>query len=262
MDPLVVGLCFVFGLAFGSFANVVIQRVPRQESLVKPPSECPKCETPLQWRDNIPVVSWLVLRAKCRHCGEPISMRYPLVELATAVLFAGIGARFGLDWALPGFLLFGWTLLVLAIIDARTRLIPNRLTYKLTPVLLVALVAAALLHGEPSWALRSAIAGGVGFFVLFSLALVHPKGMGMGDVKLAAFIGIGLGYLSWGHLLLGVFAGFLLGGVVAIALLIGRARGRKDLIPFGPYLAAGAIVALLFGEQLIESYLRAVGLAA
>lgn len=250
----------MLGLVFGSFANVVIKRVPANESLVKPPSECPKCETPLQWRDNIPLLSWLLLRRRCRHCKEPISARYPLVELGTAVVFAAVGARLGLDWALPGFLLFAWTLLVLAVIDAGTRRIPNRLTYPLTPTLLVLLGGAALLHAQPGWALRALLGGFIAFGLLLSMALVNPRGMGMGDVKLAAFIGIGLGYLGWDHLLLGVFAGFLLGGVVASALLIGQARGRKDAIPFGPYLAAGAIVALLAGGPLIDGYRTFVGL--
>ncbi|HVL99283.1 MAG TPA: prepilin peptidase [Egibacteraceae bacterium] len=260
MDLVVVGLCFVFGLAFGSFANVVIHRVPRDESLVKPPSECPKCATPLQWRDNIPIVSWLLLRGRCRHCGEPISARYPLVELATGLLFAGVGARFGLDWALPGFLLFAWTLFVLAVIDAHTRKIPNRLTYPLTPVLLALIVSAALLHGQPGWALRAVLGGVAAFLVLLAMALANPRGMGMGDVKLAAFIGIGLGYLGWGHVVLGVFAGFLFGGVVAIALIVVRARGRKDVIPFGPYLAAGALVTVLVGGPLIDGYRSMLGL--
>lgn len=255
MDLVVVGLCFVFGLAFGSFANVVIQRVPRTESLVKPPSECPKCLTPLQWRDNVPIVSWLVLRGKCRHCGEPISKRYPLVELATGLLFAGIGARFGLDWALPAFLLYGWTLLVLAVIDAYTRKIPNRLTYPLTPTLLVLLIGAALLQGQPGWAVRAVVAGLLAFFLLFTMAVINPGGMGMGDVKLAAFLGLGLGYLGWGHVVLGLFGGFLIGGVSAIGLLLVRMRSRKDLIPFGPYLAVGALVAVLVGRPLIDGYL-------
>ena len=256
MDLLVVGLCFVFGIVFGSFANVVIHRVPRDESLVKPPSECPKCETPLQWRDNIPVLSWLLLGRKCRHCGEPISVRYPLVELGSGLLFAAIGARFGLDWALPGFLLYGWTLFVIGVIDARTRRIPNRLTYPLTPVLLVLVAGAALLNAEPGWALRAVFGGLVSFLILMTMAVVNPRGMGMGDVKLAAFIGIGLGYLGWGHVVLGLFGSFLLGGVVAIVLLVLRSRGRKDVIPFGPYLAAGAIVAVLVGRPLIEGYLE------
>lgn len=260
MDPLVVGVCFVFGLAFGSFANVVVHRVPRDESLVKPPSECPSCETPLAWRDNIPVLSWLLLRRACRHCGEPISVRYPLVEVATGLLFAGVGARFGLDWALPGFLLYAWTLLVLAVIDARTRRIPNRLTYPLTPVLVVLIAGAAYLNGEPGWALRAALAGLVAFLLLLTVAVVNPRGMGMGDVKLAAFIGVGLGYLGWGHVVLGLFGSFLLGGVVAIALLVARARGRKDLIPFGPYMAAGALITVFVGEPLIAAYLETLGL--
>ena len=261
MEALVVSGCALLGLLFGSFANVVIHRVPAGESVSHPRSACPGCATPIAPRDNIPVVSWLLLRARCRHCGEAISVRYPLVEAGLAVVFALVGWRVGLDWSLPGFLLFTWTLVVVAVIDAETRKIPNRLTYPLTPALLVLLVAAAVLAGDSGRAITAVVGGVAGFVGLLVLALIQPRGMGMGDVKLAGFIGIGLGYFSLGHVLLGLFGGFLLGGVVAIAVLVTGRRGRRDQIPFGPYLAAGGIGALLVGQPLIDAYLRATGLA-
>ena len=255
MEVVTVAVAFVLGLLFGSFGNVVIHRVPAGESVVRPPSACPGCGTPIAPRDNVPVVSWLVLRGRCRHCGQRISIRYPLVELTSGVVFALIAWRVGLDWALPGFLLFGWMLLVVSVIDARTRRIPNALTYPLTPALAVLLVGAALLQGTPGVALRSVLAGLAGFVFLLLLALISPRGMGMGDVKLAAFIGLGLGYLSWAHLILGLFMAFLFGGVIGMALMVLRLRGRKDQIPFGPYLALGALVAVIAGTPLIDAYL-------
>lgn len=251
---LIVGTAFVFGLLFGSFGNVVIHRIPAGESIVSPPSACPGCAMPIAPRDNIPVVSWLLLRGRCRRCSEAISARYPLVELITGIVFAVIAWRVGLDWVLPAFLLFGWLLLVVAVIDAQTRRIPNALTYPLTPTLLVLLVAAALLNGVPGVALRVVLAGLAGFAFLLMLALISPRGMGMGDVKLAASIGLCLGYLGWAHLVLGLFLSFLFGGVVGIALMTLRLRDRKDLIPFGPYLALGAFVALVAGNPLIDAY--------
>lgn len=261
VTAIVVALCALLGLVFGSFANVVIHRVPAGGSILRPPSACPSCSAPIAARDNVPLLSWLLLRARCRRCGARISARYPMVELVSAALFALVAVRVGLDWALPGFLLFAWTLLVVAVIDADTRKIPNRLTYPLTPALLVLLALAALLNGDPLVALRALLGGVVGFAALLLLALVSPRGMGMGDVKLAAFVGIGLGYLGWPYVLLGLFGSFLLGGVVAITLLATRLRARKDLIPFGPYLAVGALLTLLAGDVVIGAYLRSVGLA-
>lgn len=256
---MVIAACAVLGLLLGSFANVVIARVPAGGSIVRPGSACPGCDAPIAPRDNVPVVSWVLLRGRCRTCGATISVLYPLVEVACAVVFAAIGWRIGLDWALPAFLLFGWLLVVVAVIDMQTRRIPNRLTYPLTPVLLVLLVAAALLEGAPGSGVRALVGGVVAFALLLALALINPRGMGMGDVKLAGFIGLGLGYLGWGHLWLGLFLGFFGGGVIAALLLVLRLRTRKDHIPFGPWLAIGAIVALLAGRPIIDTYLRLSG---
>ena len=261
MFTVVVVACAVLGLLVGSFANVVIARIPAGGSIVRPPSACPRCATPIRPRDNIPVISWLLLRGRCRDCAEAISVRYPLVELGMTLLFALVAWRVGLTWTLPAFLLFAWLLLVVAIIDLDTRKIPNRLTYPLTPALLALLAVGALLDGE-AHRLVGALLGGAGaFVVLLLIALISPRGMGMGDVKLAGFIGIGLGYVGAAHVVLGLFGAFLIGGVVAVVLLAVRARGRRDAIPFGPYLAAAAVLALLVGQPIISAYLRSTGLA-
>jgi leader peptidase (prepilin peptidase)/N-methyltransferase len=254
--PVLIVACAVLGLVFGSFANVVIARVPAGGSVVRPPSACPDCGAPIVPRDNIPVLSWVLLRGRCRACDATISIRYPMVEIACALVFAAVGWRIGATWALPAFLLFGWLLVVITVIDLQTHRIPNRLTYPLTPALLGLLAVAAVLDGMPRAAIRAALGGVVAFALLLVLALINPRGMGMGDVKLAAFIGIGLGYLGWGHIWLGLFTAFLCGGVIAGVLLVLGRRGRKDHIPFGPWLALGALVALLVGQPIIETYLR------
>ncbi|CAN5435601.1 A24 family peptidase [soil metagenome] len=256
----------LLGLLFASFGNVVIHRVPAGESVVRPPSACPGCGTPIRPRDNIPVLSWLLLRGRCRSCGQPISRRYPAVELTGGLLFAAVGwwlaTRQPPDyWALPGMLLFAWMLLVVTVIDYQTKRIPNALTYPLTPVLAVLLVGAALLNGQPDVAIRTLLGGVAAFAFLLLLALINPRGMGMGDVKYAAFLGLGLGYVGWGPLVIGIFGAFLLGSVISITLIATKIRGRKDLIPFGPFLSVGALLALFFGDALAQAYLRFSGLA-
>jgi leader peptidase (prepilin peptidase) / N-methyltransferase len=257
---LLVGV-FVLGLVFGSFGNVVIHRVPAGESVVHPPSACPGCGTPIRPRDNVPVLSWLVLRGRCRDCSEPISSRYPVVELASGALFVAMALRFGLDWVLPGYLVLVWALLCLSLIDAATRRLPNAITYKLAPALLVLIGGGALLNGAPGAALRALLGGVAAFVALLLLAIISPRGMGLGDVKLAASLGIALGYLGWGHVVLGVFGGFLLGGLVSLVLLGLRLRTRKDMLPFGPYLAVSTVITVLWGDELIRAYLRSTGLA-
>ena len=263
MDIAVAAACGLLGLLVGSFANVVIYRIPAGLSMVSPPSACPGCNTPIAPRDNIPIVSWLLLRGRCRHCKAPISPQYPLVEAITALVFAAVGAWVSANlslWTLPAFLLFAWLLIVVSVIDLQTRKIPNKLTYPLTPTLLVLLAAAAVLSGDPGRIVQVIIGGLAGFAGLFVLALVQPKGMGMGDVKLAGFIGLALGYISLWHVLVGIFMGFFIGGVIAIVLMVTKLRDRKDRIPFGPYLAAGALLTLFVGQQLIAAYAGSMGL--
>ena len=261
MELLLQAVPFLLGVIFGSFANVVIHRVPAGESVVHPPSACPACGAQIRPRDNIPILSWLLLRGRCRTCGAPISPRYPLVELASGLLFVAMSVRFGLDWALPGFLLLAWALLAVSLIDAATRRIPNAISYRLAPALLLLLGGAALIQGQPGVALRTLLGGIAAFGTLLLLALISPGGMGMGDVKLAASLGIALGYLGWGHVVVGIFGGFFLGGVVSLVLLATGLRGRKDLLPFGPYLSLAAIGTVLFGDRIIAAYLGVSGLS-
>jgi leader peptidase (prepilin peptidase)/N-methyltransferase len=254
VTAIVAVVCGVLGLAVGSFLNVVIYRVPRKESVVRPRSRCPNCGTQLAEKDNIPVASWLILRGRCRTCGEPISARYPLVELATAGLFAAVGIRFGADWAVPAFLVFFASLLAISLIDLEHYIIPNRIVYPTLLAGFALLVVAAA--AEHDWkALERAVIGAALFWgILLVIHLVQPRGMGFGDVRLAAVLGLFLGWLGLSYVGLGFFLGFLLGAVVGLALLVLRRRGRKDHIPFGPFLAAGAVVAVLAGSPILAWY--------
>lgn len=257
MTVLVV-LCVVLGLVIGSFLNVVIWRVPRGESVVSPPSACPRCGTRIRPRDNVPVLSWLILRGRCRNCGEPISARYPAVELLTGIVFGLLAWRFGVAAQLPAYLYLGAVGVALAFIDLDTKRLPDVLTLPSYAVALVLLGVAAGIDG--TWdALLRAVLGGLALAVFyFGLWFVYPAGMGFGDVKFSGVLGIYLGWLSWGTVLLGGFLGFLLGGVVGGLLLMTKRATRKTGIPFGPFMILGALVAVLVGEPLIQWYAGAV----
>lgn len=250
-----IAVCALVGLAVGSFLNVVIRRVPLDESLVRPRSHCPECDTPIAARDNVPILSWVVLRGRCRTCAAPISVRYPLVEAGTAVAFAAVAARFGPSWALPGYLVLTAGLIALAAIDLDTFLLPNRIVYPLAVVSVPLVAVAAAGAGGTNAFLRALAGGGAGFGVLFVIHLISPRGMGFGDVKLAFVLGLWLGYLGWAEVFLGFFAGFLSGALVGIALLAFTSRGRKDPVPFGPFLAFGTWITVLFGEAFLDWYL-------
>lgn len=250
---LVIG-CAVLGLIIGSFLNVVIWRVPRGESIVSPPSACPACGHEIRAYDNIPIVSWLVLRGRCRDCGEPISVRYPLVELGTGILFAIMAWRFGPAWDLPAYLYLAAIAVALALIDIDVKRLPNVIvmpSYAVAGVLL--LLPAAL---TPDWpAYVNAWLGGVALFAFyFVLAFIYPAGMGFGDVKLAGVLGLYLGWLGWGPVIVGGFLGFLLGAVIGIAIMIAGKGGRKTAIPFGPFMLAGALLAVFWGQDLADLY--------
>ena len=236
------------GLVIGSLLNVVAYRVVAGESLLTPGSRCPSCEHPVRRRDNVPIVSWLRLHGRCRDCGEPISRRYPLVEAGTALLFVAVVAVHHDDAAklVLGLVLVAF-LVPLSLIDLDTRLLPNRLTF---PAALAALVLGTLLDpsGEPERLIACLGAGG--FFLVAALA--YPRGMGMGDVKLAAVLGLFLGREAAAALFIGLLAGVVV-GVVIIARK-GSKEGRKTAVPFGPFLAFGAVVAVLVGEQLVDAY--------
>ncbi|MCZ7530931.1 MAG: prepilin peptidase [Acidimicrobiia bacterium] len=255
MPVAVTAVCALFGLAVGSFLNVVIWRVPRHESIVHPPSHCPSCDTPIRPYDNIPVVSWLLLRGRCRDCGAGIAPRYPLVEAGTALAFGMVGARFDLTWALPGYLVFTAGIIALSVIDLDTFLLPNRIVYPLAVVSipLVGLAAA----GDGGWsAFGRALAGGAALFgLLLVIHLISPRGMGFGDVKLAFILGIWTGYLGWGEVIVGIFWSFAAGAVIGVGLMVFSGRGRKDPVPFGPFLALGSFAAVIFGRAFLDWYL-------
>lgn len=249
---LLVGL---LGLAVGSFLNVVIWRVPRGESVVSPPSACPGCGHRIRPRDNVPVMSWLMLRGRCRDCGERISARYPLVEILTAVVFVLALVRFGLTVDLAAYLVLAAVYVALALIDLDTHRLPNVLTLGVLPAFVVLLAAASGASGDWSAFVRALIAGVALFVFYFVLLVIYPGGMGFGDVKLAASVGAALGYLGWGALGVGAFAAFLLGGIFGIALMVAGKKGRRDGVPFGPWMVLGAAVGVGFGEALWSAYL-------
>jgi leader peptidase (prepilin peptidase)/N-methyltransferase len=259
MDTVLLGiLCGVVGLCVGSFVNVVVHRVPRKESIVRPRSHCPSCDVELSNRDNVPVLSWLLLKGRCRSCDAPISVRYPLVELATAALFVAGAVRFGADWVLPAYLVFFASLLAISVIDLERYIIPNRIVYPTIFVSLPLLALAAAAQDE--WTnFGHAVLGATSAFVLLLVVhLASPRGMGFGDVRLSFILGLFLGWLDpWvGHVFLGLFLGFLLGSVTGLVLIAMRRRDRKDHIPFGPFLAAGAVLSVLVGNPIIDWYLR------
>ena len=252
--------CAVLGLAVGSFLNVVVWRVPRGESVVTPPSHCPGCGAAVRPRDNVPVVSWLLLRGRCRDCGNRISVRYPLVEAGTAAVFAVLALRIGAEAELPAYLYAGAIGVALTLIDLDVKRLPNVIVLPSYVVALVLLGAAAVV-GDDYGDLLRAVLGMVALFgFYFTLAFIYPAGMGFGDVKLAGVLGLYLGWLGWAEVVSGGFLGFLLGGVVGGALMVARRAGRKSQIPFGPFMIAGAFIAVLAGDALADLYLdRALG---
>ncbi len=244
----------VFGLLIGSFLNVVIWRVPRGESVVRPPSACPRCGAGIRVWDNVPVVSWLVLRGKCRQCGEPISLRYPVVEAVTGLLFAAVTAWLGPVWHLPAFLYLIAISVALTMIDIDVKRLPNAIVLPSYAVGAVMLGAAAFLEHDLSALIRAGIGMVALYGLYFLVCLAYPAGMGFGDVKLAGVIGLYLGYLGWRELATGAFLAFLVGGLVGIGLML--AGHRKLKVPFGPYMFLGAWLGIVVGPAIADWYLK------
>jgi leader peptidase (prepilin peptidase) / N-methyltransferase len=240
----------LFGLAIGSFLNVVVYRVPIGASLSRPPSACPGCATPIAARDNIPLVSWVLLRGRCRTCGTPISVRYPLVEVATAALWVGVAFRFGWSWTTPAVDAFVAGLVALACIDLEKYLLPKRVVYP-TAVVSAAFLVVATVSGHEWRRLGVAVIGGaVAFGLFYALHWMNPHWLGFGDVRLMAVIGLVLGWLGLPYLLVALFAANLAGLAVA-GVLLGSGRMKRDTpIPYGAFLAAGSVLAVLAGEPL------------
>jgi leader peptidase (prepilin peptidase) / N-methyltransferase len=235
------------GLVFGSFLNVVIYRLPRGESLARPGSHCPSCGHAVRWHDNIPVLSFVWLRSRCRDCGARISIRYPLVEVLTGGLFLGAFLAYGVQWRALEIAVFYAALIAVTFIDFDRRIIPDKIVL---PGAAAGIVTSALLAPERWWQYVVAGVGAAGF--LFALGMLWPGGMGFGDVKLALFMGVVLG----AGVIVALFVAFLAGGVIGGALLFAGVKKRTDKIPFGPYLSLGAVVAALSGSAILDWYLR------
>ena len=271
---ILIALVGVTGLAIGSFLNVVVYRVPAGMSVVRPRSACPNCGHEISARENVPVLSWLALRGKCSKCAQPISKRYPLVELAGAAAFIVVGI-----WAAPhfaaastvpatvaaalqlvAFLYLAAISLALAIIDIEKHKLPDVIVLPGYAVGGALLGTAALLQGDLVALGRMAAGAGILFVFYVVLALIWPHGMGLGDVKLAGVLGLFLGSLGWGQLAVGASAAFVLGGLFSIILLITRRAGRKSGIPFGPWMLLGAWVGVFAGQVIAGAYLSIAGL--
>lgn len=254
--PVLIPIALVlFGLVIGSFLNVVAYRVPLGKSVSHPPSACPRCGSPIAPRDNVPVVSWLLLRGRCRHCDLPIAVRYPLVEAGHALLWLLTYFVVGLEWVLIAYLWFASVTLTLVITDIDHHRIPNRILYPGFVAGLLLLGIGSLLDGEPS-RLLSAAGGAVGYFlVLLVVALAARGGFGFGDVKLAALLGLFTGYAEIGSTVVAFFLGIFIGGLVAVVLLVTRRRDRKAEIAFGPPMILGSWIAIPYGAEILAQWL-------
>ena len=244
---------FLFGLVVGSFDNVAIYRIPEGMSIFAPRSFCPKCEEPIAWYDNIPPISYIILRSRCRHCGNRISVQYPLVELTSGLLFLAVFAKLDFSWSplLFPYLFMVTVLIIVSVIDLKRQIIPNKIMYPSLVTGIIAMGLVALAEGNVSILWESLKGFAVGGVPLALLALLLPRGMGMGDAKLAAFTGI---FLGWKSQLVAFFFAFLLGAIAGVVMMIGGKKGRKSRIPFGPFLAAGALLALFWGTPVWDFY--------
>ncbi len=250
----------VFGLVIGSFLNVCIYRIPRNLSIIFPSSRCPACNNEIRAWDNIPVVSYLLLGGKCRNCRTKISLRYPLVEALNAFLYAAVVWRYGIGWISVIFAVLCSSLVVITFIDLDFQIIPDRITLAGIPI---GLLAGSLILPDPFMRAASlgyvasfigALSGFLFFFLIAELSyrLLKQEGMGGGDVKMMSMVGA---FMGWKAVLLTTFMGSLAGSLIGIFLMIVKGRGRRAKIPFGPFLALGALITLFFGQEILLWYL-------
>jgi len=259
LDGLILaGVAALFGLLLGSFATVAAHRIPRRESFATGRSKCPSCGHVITAIENIPLLSFIMQRGRCRHCAERISWRYPITELVTAALFVFAFLRFGASAEALAFAGLFWVLVVLAVIDLEHRLLPNRVVYPAFIGGWVALGLAAWIEGSPERLADAAVGAAIFGGMLFLVAFIYPAGMGGGDVKLAFVLGSFLGYAGGiGVTLVGMFLSFLLGGLIGVFMLIVTDGDRKYQLPFGPFLAGGSVIAIVAGLPLLRAYLGA-----
>jgi leader peptidase (prepilin peptidase) / N-methyltransferase len=243
--PLMVGTIFCFGLTIGSFANVCIHRLPRKESVVFPGSHCPACSSLVRPLDNIPVISYIVLGGKCRDCSTRISPIYPVIETVTAALLLAGFFKFGLTFQFLVYLVLAPALVIITAIDIEHQIIPDMITL---PGIVLGLAVGAYTIGYSASLIGFFVGGGL----FYSLAVLSNGGMGGGDIKYIAAIGALLG---WQKVLLVIFIGSFLGSIVGLFQIAVQKKSRKSLIPFGPFLAAGTLITLFYGNSLIRLYL-------
>jgi leader peptidase (prepilin peptidase)/N-methyltransferase len=251
-----IGGCALFGLVIGSFLNVVIYRVPRKESIIRPRSHCPSCGTLIKESDNIPVLSWLLLKGRCRHCGDAISPRYIFVELATATLFAGLAARLGYNWDLPAYLVLFAGLLSLACMDLEHLLLPKRVVYPVLLLVTVLLAIASVESGHWHQLIVAAISAVAWYVLFFVINLTSPRVLGFGDVRLALLLGLGLGWFGWRFVIIGFFAANVIGAVIGLALIATKRMSHDQPIPYAVFLALGTAVAVFAGPEIAPIFSR------
>lgn len=248
---LVLGL---FGLIVGSFANVVIYRVPEGRSIVTPPSACPKCGARVRPLDNVPVISWVLLRGHCRDCKAPISYRYPATEALVGLLFAGTGWRFGISWTAVGEAVLVGGLVMLGLIDLDHLLLPRRVVYTTLGIVAAAFLAGAAIDNQWHRLGVAALSGLVPWALFFAINFLSPRALGFGDVRLALLMGFGLGWLGGLYALFGFLAASILGSVIGVTLIALGKAARRTPIPFGTFLATGALIAVLAGGPVVNWY--------
>jgi len=237
------GLFLSLGFAIGSFLNVCIDRLPSKKSIIRPPSHCDACQHKLGPLDLVPLLSYLCLRGKCRYCGASISRRVPVVEGITGLIFLLLWNHYGLSIELPLAMLFACLFIVIVVVDIEHHLVLNRVMY---PAIGLAFLIPILIDGHGI--IPTLIGGAIGFGVLMPLAFFFPNSMGMGDVKLATLIGLLVGFPQ---AFVAVIAGFVIGGIVAGILLVAKLKGRKDPVPLAPFLTAGLITTVFYGEEML-----------
>lgn len=246
---------FLFGLVIGSFLNVCIYRLPRELSIVSPPSSCPSCKNRIRPWDNIPVASYIILGGKCRYCGEKISLRYPLVELLNGVFYLLVLWRYGITLSSVILMVYFSSLIVITFIDLDFQIIPDVITI---PGAIIGVISGVFLMVDPfhrtlplGW-LNSLGGAALGFGLFYLIAVLSRGGMGGGDIKMMAMVGALTG---WKGVLLTTFVGSLTGSIIGVFLVIFYGKGRKTKVPFGPFLALGSVVTVLFGEEILRLYI-------
>ncbi|MDP9233997.1 MAG: A24 family peptidase [Actinomycetota bacterium] len=256
MTGLLIVLAALAGLFFGKLAGVVADRIPARSPLLKGWDACPNCGADAAWVDNIPLLGFALHRGRCQSCGVRCSIRYPLMELAAAVLFGLAAWKFHLHLETIVYAAFFWVLIVLSAIDLEHKLLPDRVVFPALAAGAAGLTVAALVGGYPDALVHAAIGAAIFGGFLFVVAFINPAGMGGGDVKLSFLLGMFLGYLdSWGIVMVGMFLSFVLGGVIGLVAMVVTGGGRKMQLPFGPFLALGTTIAVFLGHSVLTAYL-------